>query len=443
MSYNDDLNLNQKLTNILKKARKSAKNRKTLVSLECYRKACELAPRNPSVWQEAGAFAIANGDVKRGVEALFRAGDLYAQAGTIELAMALCKQVLSIDGDHRGARSIIRMTQRRAALQRLSQLADSPTSTEQPTAGKIFSAPALTGLDIHMLRQIVQVASPISVSPGESAFSQGDPGTSLFLVIQGAVEVATQRGDVRYRVAKLKPGSIFGEMAFLGRLPRTATVTATQSTLLLELTERTIQSLIRKNASVLEAMVHIFQERMIDNLVTTSPFFRQLSVDQRRTIAAQFRICNVPGSQIVVTENVATTDLFLVLAGQLDVWTKHKGKKVSLGSLEPGDVFGEMSMLEKRAASATISSDLPVWLMKLPRPRFEPLMEEYPTLRAGLKLIAKSRSAHNQRVLGKARQGPPSHLSKKSLPGLGTFTCFSRVKEAPAFPLPRLLPANF
>ena len=61
---------------------------------------------------------------------------------------------------------------------------------------------------------------------GEIVFDEGDAGDSLFMIISGQLEVLKRFGDEQRVVAMLGPGEYFGEMALLGRDPRSATARA-------------------------------------------------------------------------------------------------------------------------------------------------------------------------------------------------------------------------
>jgi len=60
---------------------------------------------------------------------------------------------------------------------------------------------------------------------GETVFEEGDTGDSLFMILSGSVEVLKRfgpEGSELQVVGQLGPGEYFGEMALLGRGPRTA-----------------------------------------------------------------------------------------------------------------------------------------------------------------------------------------------------------------------------
>jgi NADH:ubiquinone reductase (H+-translocating) len=61
---------------------------------------------------------------------------------------------------------------------------------------------------------------------GEIVFEEGDAGDSLLMILSGQVEVIKRVGSELQQIRTLGPGEYFGEMALLGRQPRSATTRA-------------------------------------------------------------------------------------------------------------------------------------------------------------------------------------------------------------------------
>jgi CRP-like cAMP-binding protein len=66
-------------------------------------------------------------------------------------------------------------------------------------------------------------------APGEVIVRQGDEGDSFYVVREGLVDVTRQDGRARRKLATLKAGDYFGEMALLYNQPRIATVAGAEA----------------------------------------------------------------------------------------------------------------------------------------------------------------------------------------------------------------------
>ncbi|MGH7353653.1 MAG: ABC transporter transmembrane domain-containing protein [Candidatus Rokuibacteriota bacterium] len=72
--------------------------------------------------------------------------------------------------------------------------------------------------------------------PGKRLIEEGDPGDKLYILVRGSVEVlARDRGGEERRVAVLQDGDVFGEVALLENVPRTATIVTLTPCLMLTL----------------------------------------------------------------------------------------------------------------------------------------------------------------------------------------------------------------
>lgn len=61
---------------------------------------------------------------------------------------------------------------------------------------------------------------------GETLIRQGDSDSDMFLLVEGAVQVAVEKDGAEVMVARMRAGDYFGEMSLLTGEPRTATIRA-------------------------------------------------------------------------------------------------------------------------------------------------------------------------------------------------------------------------
>jgi len=104
--------------------------------------------------------------------------------------------------------------------------------TRQELLANIPLFESLTPEDLDALARRIEDAQ---YNDGDVIFQQGDEGSSLFLIDDGAVEISYGEGKGRVVLATLFPGQYFGELSLFDRAPRSATATATKASRLMRL----------------------------------------------------------------------------------------------------------------------------------------------------------------------------------------------------------------
>jgi tetratricopeptide (TPR) repeat protein len=106
------------------------------------------------------------------------------------------------------------------------------------------------------------LARPISLEAGEVLVSEEEEGDSLFIITRGRLEARGRFESGEYNLALLSAGDIIGEVAFLKRVPRTATVTAAERSLVLELPGEETRKQLEPHPELLAHLETILQERV-------------------------------------------------------------------------------------------------------------------------------------------------------------------------------------
>jgi CRP/FNR family cyclic AMP-dependent transcriptional regulator len=75
-----------------------------------------------------------------------------------------------------------------------------------------------------------QIATYETFQDGQVVFKEGDNGDWIYVVDEGEVELSKKADGQKVTIEILKPGDIFGEMAYIDKTPRSATATAKGTT---------------------------------------------------------------------------------------------------------------------------------------------------------------------------------------------------------------------
>src|SRR5262245_30049077 len=84
----------------------------------------------------------------------------------------------------------------------------------------------------------------------EIIFEEGDAGHGIFIVVSGKVRVKSRCKVLESVVAEFGPGEMFGELSLFDEAPRSGTVVAMESTVVVALFQAEFSSLLMKNKSI-------------------------------------------------------------------------------------------------------------------------------------------------------------------------------------------------
>lgn len=110
----------------------------------------------------------------------------------------------------------------------------------------LSKVPLFAGLGSKDLREVSRLADEVTVRAGKVLTKEGTSAEEFFIILDGTV--AINRGGRHLR--DLGPGDFFGELAMLGRIPRTASATASTPARLLVVGHREFLSLLADHPSI-------------------------------------------------------------------------------------------------------------------------------------------------------------------------------------------------
>lgn len=109
----------------------------------------------------------------------------------------------------------------------------------------------------------------VIAKPGGQIVKTGEPGSSMFIVVEGLLEVVVDKVHkgrrVQVTVNKLEPGDFFGEMSLLTGEPRSATIVAKSKSVLYEIKKESILKLFKSRPALGEELSKVLAERVLAN----------------------------------------------------------------------------------------------------------------------------------------------------------------------------------
>ena len=123
--------------------------------------------------------------------------------------------------------------------------------------------PYFADLEPDAFDQLCRYAKHTTLKRGAIIVSKGDPGTSLFAVISGTVKISVSSPDGRNAILNLiGPGEIFGEVALLDGLSRSADATANTNCELFIIDRRDFIPFVRSQPALAMKFIELLCTRL-------------------------------------------------------------------------------------------------------------------------------------------------------------------------------------
>ncbi|MCX7769895.1 MAG: cyclic nucleotide-binding domain-containing protein [Proteobacteria bacterium] len=101
-------------------------------------------------------------------------------------------------------------------------------------------------LTLEELNKISNISTLLEMKSGQKLFSENDDSDALYIVKQGSVMV--KKGSIVLSV--LNEGECIGEITFINREKRTATITVIENTSILKIKYKDLDELIKEDAKI-------------------------------------------------------------------------------------------------------------------------------------------------------------------------------------------------
>jgi CRP/FNR family transcriptional regulator, cyclic AMP receptor protein len=121
------------------------------------------------------------------------------------------------------------------------------------------------------------------------------------------------------------------------------------------------------------------------SLLGNIPLFNGLSEEELKLVGEMAIEKLAPKGTVVITEGELGDSMYVVMSGRVKVFIGDEdGREIILKMLGPGDVFGEMSLIDRQPRSASVSTLEPCTFRILSHSSFEICLERAPRIAVGV-----------------------------------------------------------
>ena len=323
--------------------------------------------------------------------------EAWARQGGLLRALSLCRVLLRLEPGHEPARRLLTVLEARRVEPLVGASPTGPVSPEPASEKDTQEGESRVSLLSRLgEREFLAVMESLELrvfQPGETIVDEGEPGSSMFAIVEGSVEVVrTLKTGRRRTVAFLGEGDFFGEMSILSDEPRFATVKAFERTAVLELTRERLERIVQRNPSVQEVLRAVYREHLLDDVLRGSPLFKLLTPARRKALARDFQLCTRPAGTLLLEQGHEVDALYVLQRGHCQVLHQHPdGRTSPLRTLGEGDMVGEISLMLGVPATATVRTETPCTLLRLDWVSCEKHLLEQPEVFEALSRLSNER----------------------------------------------------
>ncbi len=230
---------------------------------------------------------------------------------------------------------------------------------------------------------------------GKSFFSESEKAGGLFsknarmyLLLEG--EIGLMLGNKFFGV--VKPGAIFGELAVIAGLPRSATAMAKIDCKVLCLDEKQFQAALEKKPEFAMMLMSIMVQRLRQSMAKlgaatpTGAAAERSDILDKKALTDLQKVLGMPepavfqAAKVIMSTGAVGAVMYVVLEGRV---------AISVGSnvvehVGSGGMFGELALVDRSARAATAIADTDCRLLAINRNEFLDLVKSKPVFGASL-----------------------------------------------------------
>lgn len=111
------------------------------------------------------------------------------------------------------------------------------------------------------------------------------------------------------------------------------------------------------------------------------PYFDDLPDELLERVAEVSEMLELEADRVIIEEGSESEEMYVVVEGELVVTKRTGDKEVTLAVLSPGEVVGEIALLDEAPRTATVTTTVPSALLRVPAAAFGELLSDAQVVR--------------------------------------------------------------
>lgn len=270
-------------------------------------------------------------------------------------------------------------------------------STVQSTTQSALYSPAIALAFFKSTGSVEKIpgGKPIFVANEKKSAGLFSKGDRMYLLFEGEVGLM-----VNNRVfGAVKPGEIFGELAVIAGVPRSATAMPKTDCVVLSLDEKQFHGALGKSPEFALMLMSIMVNRLRQSIAAlgaaapaaagpangSAVFERKMLIELAENFVNQPPIA-YPAGKVIVAAGSIGSSMFVVVEGNVAISMNER----VVERVPPGGIFGELALVDRSARAATATAETDCRLLSINRNEFLALIKAKPEFGASLlKSIAR------------------------------------------------------
>ena len=190
---------------------------------------------------------------------------------------------------------------------------------------------------------------------GDALFAPGGLGNSIFLITEGVAQVLeTQPDGTEVETARIGAGGVIGVFSYLTGRPRSALVRSLSHLAALEIPSEVLDYECAQDPRFSEVLARFCRDRLLLNLLSTLPGYRDLQHSQKAKLLGGFRLRMADPSEEIIGQGATEPFLGLIVDGTVRIVRRSESFETEVATLQAGDCIGNVGSPPSSPAEASV-----------------------------------------------------------------------------------------